>query len=334
MKASVKNPIYTVYIVSGQTKYNLTNAVESIGFSEQKKQIAKSCTIDLVNVKVGGSWLSSLLKVRDRVFIYADDGERSEEVWRGYVWTRSYRSRLDGHNLTLKCYDNLIYWQESEDAEFFASGKSTKEILSTLCSKWGVKLEYSYESITHSKLALRGTMSDIVTSDVLDLVKDRTGKKYVITSEKDVVNIRTIGSNSRVYTIKSGQNAIQTSSECTMEGMTTQVVILGKADKEDRQKVEGTVSGNTGAYGTLQKLITRDENTSLDDTKKEAQSIIDADGKPKWEYEITTVDIPWIRKGDRVKASAGDMTSTYIVVGIDRDLSNSKKQMTLTVENA
>jgi len=83
MKASVKNPIYTVYIVSGQTKYNLTNAVESIGFSEQKKQIAKSCTIDLVNVKVGGSWLSSLLKVRDRVFIYADDGERSEEVWRG-----------------------------------------------------------------------------------------------------------------------------------------------------------------------------------------------------------------------------------------------------------
>lgn len=334
MEASKENPIYTVYVVRGNTKYNLTGVLVNIDFSEQKKQIAKSATLELVNVRVDGRWLSALLQMRDRVFIYADDGERNDEVWRGYIWTRPYESSLDGYNLTLKCYDNLIYWQESEDAEFFASGQSTKAIMSRLCSKWGVKLNYLYESITHSKLALRGTMSNIVTSDVLDLVKDRTGKKYVVLSEKDTVTIKTVGSNSRVYQVQAGKNGIKTKSKGTMDGMITKVVILGKADNNDRQSVEGTVSGNTGGYGTLQKLINRKENTSLADAKKEAQSIINEHGKPKWEYEITTVDIPWIRKGDRMEARAGDLTSSYIVVGIDRHISNSAKRMVLTVENA
>ena len=334
MAASTQNPIYTVYAVSGGTKYNLTDVTIDIGFSEQQRQIAKSATISLVNAKVNGQWLSSLLKVRDRIFVYANDGERSGEVWRGYVWTRTYKSSLDGWDLRLKCYDNLIYFQESEESKFFASGKSTQAILSSICSDWGVSLSYSYSSITHSKLALRGTLSDIITTDILDLVKDRTGKKYVITSEQDTVCIREIGQNSTVYNVNRGQNALQTNSECTMDGMTTRVVILGKADDDDRIPVEGTVTGDTGTYGTLQKLITRDENTSLEDAKKEAQSIIDDEGKPKWEYTVTAVDIPWIRKGDKVKVTAGDMTLTYIVTGIDRDISINKKEMTLTMEAA
>lgn len=332
MEASRKNPIYTAYVVSGSTKYNISPAVISLGFSDQKKHISKSVVIELVNVSVGSSWLSAIIKVRDRVYIYANDGERSEEVWRGYVWTRKYDSGLDGHIITLRCYDNLIYFQESEESEFFASGKSTKDVLGSIFDKWGVKLEYGYESITHSKLALRGYLSDVICSDILDLVKDRTGKKYVILSEQDTVHIKTVGQNTTVYSIKSGENASATRSESTMDGMTTKVVILGKADDDDRRPVEATVSGNTSTYGTLQKLINRDENTSLADAKKEAQSIIDADGKPKWEYEVTAPDIPWIRKGDKVQLDAGDLGSQYIVAGIERDISNSKKQMTLTLE--
>ena len=334
MEATKKNPMYTVYVVCGDTKYNITPAVESLSFSDQKKQISHNATIDLRNVKAGGSWLSSILKVRDRVFIHADDGERNEEVWRGYIWTRTYASGLDGHRFTLRCYDNLIYFQESEESKYFSSGKSTEAVCKSLCDDWGVKLEYTYESITHSKLALRGNLADIFTADILDLVKDRTGKKYVILSSKDTMQVKTVGQNTTVYHIKAGENAIKTASECTMDGMTTKVIILGKADDNDRHPVEATVSGATGQYGTLQKLITRSENTSLADAKKEAQEIINEDGKPKWEYAVSTIDIPWVRKGDKVKVTAGDMTGYYIVTGIDRDINKSKKQMDLTLERA
>lgn len=334
MKASKENPIYTIYVVSGSTKYNITAAVESLDFSDQEKQMAKSLEVVLLNVKVGNTWLSGLINVRDRVYVYADDGERNEEVWRGFVWSRPYKSSLNDRTLQLRCYDNLIYFQESEDAAYFTSGKSTKEIINSLCNKWGVTLSYSYESITHTKLALRGNLADIFTADILDLVKDRTGKKYVILSEKDVMQIKRTGTNTTVYRIEGGKNAIETNSECTMEGMVTKVVILGKADSNDRQPVEATLTGSTSKYGTLQKVINRDTNTTLANAKKEGQSILDENGKPKWEYEVICMDIPWIRKGDKVYVSAGDMVGNYIVKSIERSISNKSKEMTLTVESA
>ncbi len=332
-EASKKNPKYTVYVVCGSMKLDLTPVVEEINFSEQKNQIAKRAQISLVNRQVNGKWLTGTLNVRDRVTVYADDGERNEEVWRGFIWTIGYKSGLSGHNLTLKCYDHLIYFQESEDAEYFPSGKSSKDIMSALCSKWGIKLEYSYESITHAKMPLRGTLSDIFISDILDPVRERTGKKYVILSDKDTMIVRHVGQNKTVYEIKKAVNGTGTSSEVTMDGMTTKVVILGKADKDDRQPAEATVTGDTAKYGTLQKVISRASNTELADAKTEAQTIINNNGKPKRSYAVTTVDIPWIRKGDYVKVQAGNVVGTYLVVGVERDISNKGKLMTLSLED-
>ena len=330
--ASVSKPEYTVYVVSGSTKYNITPAVENIDNSDRKKQMAKCVTIQLMNQKVGDTWLSSILDVVDRVFLYADDGEKNGEVFRGYIWDDGYKSSLSDRTLQLKCYDNLIYFQESDHSAYFSSGKSTEAVCKSLCNDWGVKLDYSYESITHSKLPLRGNLSDIFTADVLDLVKERTGKKYVILSEKDVMQIKSVGSNSTIYHFIAGQNAVMTSSVRTMDGVVTKVIILGKADDNDRHPIEATVSGDTAKYGTLQKTINRDENTSLADAKKDAQNII-KDGKPKREYELTATDIPWIRKGDKVRVDAGDMVGYYIVTAISRTISLEKREMVLELED-
>lgn len=332
--ASTAKPEYTAYVIAGGTKYNITPAIESIGISDPKNQIAKSVTIQLMNTKVGDKYLTGLLTVADRVFLHANDGSKNDEVFRGFVRERAYKRSMTDRTFQLKNYDNLIYFQESDHSAYFSSGKSTKDVATALCKDWGVKLEYTYESITHSKLPLRGNLSDILTADLLDLVKDRTGKKYVILSEKDVVQIKTVGSNTTIYRFTADQNAIQTSSVRTMDGMVTKVIILGKEDKDERQPVEATVSGNTSKYGTFQKTINRSENTSLADAKKEAQSIINEKGKPKEEFELRATDIPWIRKGDKVYVKAGDMSGYYIVTGIDRTISGKKREMSLDLEKA
>lgn len=334
MNATTAYPKYTVYAISGSTKYDLTPAVEGIDFSDQEKQIAHRVTVHLMNVKVEDQWLTSLLSVRDRVYIHADDGTTSGEVFRGFIWTRPYKSALEERSFRLVCYDNLIYFQESDESTFFQSGKSTKDVVSSICSKWGVELDYDYESITHSKLVLRGNLADIFTADILDLVKDRTGKKYVIRSEKDVMQVKGVGTNSLIYTFTAKDNSIITESEITMDGMVTKVIILGKADDNDREPIEATVAGDTDKYGTLQKTINRNENTSLADAKKEAQSIIDEKGKPNRKYELRAPDIPWIRKGDKVEVDAGDMSGYYITIGIDRAISNRTMEMALTLEKA
>lgn len=333
MKATKENPIYSVAVISKSqnTKYNITPAIEDLKLEERDGQIAQSVEITFMNTKVGEVTLNSAIKARDRVYIYADDGSKKEEVFRGFVWTKQYKESTSDKTIQLKCYDHLIYFQESEESKYFSKGQSTKSVIQSICSSWGVKISYSYKSITHGKLVLRGTLSDILTSDILDLVKDRTGTKYVILSKKDVVHVKTVGTNSTIYVIKKGNNAIETKKITTMDGMTTQVKILGKATDSDRKPVEATVKGNTSTYGTLQKLIDRDEDTALANAKKEAQNIIKADGKPKVEYNVVAADIPWIRKGDKVKVQAGGIDKTLIVSSITHNSSLTKKNMDLTL---
>ena len=333
MGASLNNPIYEVYIIIGNKKYNLTPAVTEIDMNDVEKQLSQSVSITVANVTVEGKTLNSILKVRQRVFIYADDGAKKDEVFRGWIWTRFLQATTDAEEIQLKCYDNLIYLQESEDSLYFASGKKTQDVMKTICKNWGISLNYSYSSITHSKLVLRGTLSDLFMSDILDLVRDKTGKRYVITSAKDVMYIKEQGQNTKIYDIKAGNNASGTRSEQTMDGMVTKVVILGKADDNDKKPVMATVTGDTSTYGTLQKLQDKKEDTSLADAKKEAQNTVKWKGLPAWEYEVKSVDIPWIRKGDLVNVKASGINGQFIVSGIDRNISNKAKEMVLTLRN-
>lgn len=333
MTATQQKPVYSVYVVSGTTKYNITNAVISQDRSEPKGQIAQRVTLQLANVKVGDSWLSGLLKARNRVFVYANDGTQEKEVFRGYLWTRSRNDSLSEREIRYVCYDNLIYFQESEDSLYFSSGKSTKDIMSTICSKWGIKLQYIYDSITHTKLPLRGHLADIFTSDILDLVKKRTGKKYVILSDQDTMIVRPVGSNTTIYHFVAGKNVTRTASGWTMDGVITQVIVLGKADDDDREPIEATVSGKTSEYGTLQQIQRRSESTTLADAKVEAKNTVDENGEPKWEYEITAPDIPWIRKGDKIYVNAGEIAGYRIITEVDRTIDQKRREMTLTLED-
>lgn len=330
------NPIYTAYLVSGDAKYNLSSALVSISMTDQKNQFSQSARIELANIRVGTSYLTDIINVRDRVFIYANDGTRYDEVFRGFVWTKGDGASLTENSIELKCYDQLIYFQESEDSHYFAPGSSTHNVFVTICRDiWGVPLKYNYESITHSKLALRGTLADILTSDVLDIVKDRTNKDYVILSSKDYMEVRGLGSNSTVYSIVAGNNAVRSKREITMDGMVTKVIILGKGDDEGRVPQESSYKLNTSKYGILQKIYDRDENTPRHLGFLEAANIVNSGHKPFTEYEVECPDIPWIRKGDKVYVNAGVIKGkTLIAFDVDRTITNDQKKMSLTLKEA
>ena len=335
MKPTKENPRYSAVItfLTGE-QYSVTPIMISLELSHQKDQLAQTATLHLMNINYKGRWTNTLFKVRQRVFIYANDGERNEEVFRGFVWSVDYTSSTDTRELVLRCYDNLIFLQESEDAAFFPAGWSTESILQNLFSRWNIPLKLNYEGITHSKLALRGTLADLITSDVLEPARKQTGLKPAIVMEKDTVVVRTAGDNENFYSIVGASNAIHTKNSTTMDGMTTQVVILGKSDNAGKTPVEAVVTGDTDKYGTLQKLQDRNEDATLATAKQEAQTVINEHGTPKREYELKCSDIPWVRKGDRIFISVGGIYKAPLVVwGVDRSISDSAKEMTLTMED-
>lgn len=312
------NAKYKVSIITTSSiKYDVTEAMTALTLQEMDGEIAQRVTIKLADVEAGGGRLSGLFSEMNRVFVYANDGSGNEEVFRGFIWELSDTQKKE-NELQLVCYDNLIFFMESEEYQYFSAGYSTKSICSTLCNNWGVKLLYNYAYITHPKMPLRGNLADIFLTDLLEEVRKKTGYKSVMRSIKDVVHIDGIGSNTTLYKICSGENgnAIEVGSTKSMHGVITKVVIIGKEDDNDRAQVEDVVSGNTSRYGTLQKVVSVSSGTTLAEVKKEASQTIKEYGKPKKTYTVTCVNIPWIRKGDRVNVVAGNMNGNYIVKSI------------------
>jgi len=326
-------PVYTVSILANGSLYDLSDALVSLSLSEHMEELAARCTIRVLNLLVRGQWLASLLHVRDRVTVTADDGTRQKEVFRGVVWSHDYQSALARRELTLLCYDALIYLQESEDAAYFSDGRNTRSILSALCGNWNIPLQYQYETIIHSKLALKGSLADIVLNDLLDSVQDRTETKYVVLCQNDALCVKHVGTNSTIWSFQAEENAISTQSAVTMDGLITKIFILGNADDNGYQPVEAVEAGDTGQYGTLQKIMEREENTALTDAQQEARNILSRAGTPKTSYVVQAVDLPWARKGDLAYINAGGIyQKTLLITGIDRDISPRGAVMTLTLE--
>lgn len=333
MAASKENPEYTVCLVDGDKKYNITPAVIDITMSHQDRQLAQSATITAANIKTASDkTICELMKVRKRIFIYANDGEKKEEVFRGWIWTEYHDSDMESSELKMKCYDNLIYLQQSEDSLYFSKGKTTSAIMKKICSKWGIKLKFSYVSITHTKLVLKGTLSNIILSDILEKVRRKKGKRYVVYSKKNVMHIATMGANKKIYKIEKQNNAVEVRYQRSLDDVVTKVKILGNAKDSGRVPTVATVKGDTKKYGTLQKLETKSSDDSLSTAKKEAKYTIKEKGTPISEYTVTAPDIPWIKKGDKVYVEAGHITGKNLLVyGIERSISNKRKTMTLTL---
>lgn len=321
-------PQYSVVIITKNgTRYYIkkmggsdSKLVTSLTLSEPEGQLAQKATIKMANIKITGAqggFPSNLFKVKSRVFIYAKGVGKTKgtEVFRGIVWENKY-SNGTKKEVELTCYDNLIYLMNSEISMYFSKGKTTKSILKAICAKWGIKFKYGYSSITHPKLPLSGSIADVLTSDVLDEVKKKKGKQYVIRSDKDVLRVLEVGKNTTVYKIDKGGRGIEIgyTRTTTMEGMVTKVVITGKTDKKGKAKIEATVKKNTKAYGTLQKVINKDEDTKLKTVKAEAKEILKEHAKPETTYEVSSLDVPWIRKGDKVGVCFSSDKITYCVV--------------------
>lgn len=336
---SKTNPIYSIAVIANSTKkryaiqsinYPESKFVTSLKLTENDGQMAQLVKIELMNAKTDDGYFSGIFDVMDRVFVYANDGERSREVFRGFIWERPYSSAIE-KTLTLTCYDNLIYLMKSQVSEYFAAGKDTKTIMNTLCNSWGIKLSYDYKSITHPKLPLSGYLADVMIDDVLNEVKKQTGTKYVIRSVQDVMHVKTVGTNEEIFKIqRTGGGAISTRSDRTMEEVVTKIIITGSSDDNGKTPVEAVVTGNTSKYGTLQRTQSKDKDTSLADAKKEANTTLKEKGQPKKTFELQAIDIPWVRKGDKVKVTAGDMNQHYIVLSVTHDAST--KKMDLEVE--
>ena len=334
MTASMLTPSYKVYVVHNGYKYDMSQVVTQLSLEEQENTLAQKVTIGLVQRPHGSHYTSTFISVRDTVYIYAKTGTSYHEIFRGYIWEETYTKDAD-FELRITCYDRMIYLQESEEYMYFPKGKSTASIFKEICKRKGIKCSYSHASVTHSKLAIRGTLGDVFTDDLIDEVRKRTGKIGVIRASKGEIKIFTLGKgNSTVYKFsrsysKSNGNITSIKVTYSLDGLVTKVIILGQEKDKKRAPIRATVKGNTSKYGTIQKIETSSKNDKLATLKKEAQQTIKDKGKPTRSIEITAVNNPFVRKGDKIYVDDTYIRKGYCYV---RSVSHDAMKGLMTME--
>lgn len=317
LKYSVK-----AFFSSGEVM-DLTGLCTSLTWGEEKNSIAQKAEIKLANIKIDKGYISDLIELCTQIVIFVNE----EEYFKGIVWDWSYTSALE-KELSFTAYDKMIYLTQSKGNTYYSSGKSTQFLVEDICSQWGITIQYEWESWTHGKTPLKDMEISRQLTTILDEAQTKLDSKYVMLFEKDTLIIRKKGSNADIYYFH-GKNVESTTNRLTLQGLVTKVLVYGKSEEDKRPPLLKTVDGDLD-YGVLQEIVTKDSNKTLEDAEKEAQNILKEKGKPEENISISTIDVPMMRKGDKVKVFAGNLSGYFIVEGITHN--GFEKTMELELE--
>lgn len=313
-------------ILKDGSNLDLTPAVTRLSWQDPAEEVSQRATIKLAQVYTEKGYLNKLLPLCTAIFITANGAE----VFRGIVWEWEYESS-NSREITLTCYDHFIYAQNSKTFAYFPEGKSTKDIISAICADAGISLSYKWSSATHDKTVFRGSFISDQILETLTKAKRRIGGEPVATFEKGTLTIRGEAYNSSVYVFRGADNAMATHERVTMDGLVTKVAIYGAEDEDDRRQIEAVINGKT-EYGTLQDIVLMTSSSTMEEAKKEAQTILEEDGYPRKTITADVPDVPEIRKGWKVRMEAGSLLGYYIVRGVTHDA--TARSMTLELKNA
>lgn len=309
--------------------YDLSPVLTSLQWEEQTNELAQRVSLTTANMAIDGTWLMALLKIGCVINVYANWGEGKEALFSGKVWDWGYNSSQQ-KEISVTAYDCLKYLQQSDDYGYYTAGQSTTSILNTICSAWGVPISYNWEStLTHEKLLFNNMAISEMILEVLEEVKEKCGGHYVCHWKDNTLTVNPFGTNSSIYLL--GETCtMSTSHKISIHDLVTRVKVLGNADDDGRTAVEAVVDGDQ-EFGVMQKIIIRDTDKTIAEATAEAETYLRKHEVPEETITVTTVDIPFLRKGDIVSVCAGDLIGDYYILGVTHNA--TKRQMTLTLES-
>ncbi len=304
---------------------DITGLVTSLSWEYQKNALAAKADIRLANTKIKQGYITDLIKLCTPVYIFAND----KEVFNGIVWDWSYTSAAD-KDINIVAYDKMIYLTQSKHNSYFSSGMSTQTIVESICNEWDIKVNYEWESWTHGKTVINNkVVSEHITS-VLDEAQTKLNSKYVAFMNGDVLEIKKRGYNEDIFYFNT-QNVVNVKDSLSIQKLVTKVIIVGKSEENSRPPLIKTVDGKTN-YGILQEIITKDSNKTLDDAEKEAENILNENGKPEETISVNTIDVPEIKKGYKIKLVAGNRAGYFFVEGVSHYATDKTMSLELVRE--
>ncbi len=312
-------------------RIDLSPFLRSLTWEENEGELAVRLEAELQNQQIaGGRWLHQLIPLGGRVFLYVNWGSGTQEVFRGTVFAWDYQTDPLGH-FTITAYDQLIYLTKSKDDRYYKAGTTAKTIIQDIAKAWGIPLGTVQGPDTAlAKQVFRGDMLADMIFSVLDQAKKRGAGKWIVRSRQGKIDIIRPGQNNPVYCFTADMNVNSIEDRQDIEELVTRVKIIGAEDKAGKAPVIAQIDGKT-EFGVLQEVVYRRQYDNVAAVKSAAQDILKERGQPKRKRSVQTSDLPFLRKGDKVKVAAGTLNGYYIVSGVSHDATS--RTMSLEVED-
>lgn len=315
---------------AGERLY-LSQVLRRLTWEENSEELAVRLEAELTNMLLpNGKWLHGQVPLGGRVFLYADWGAGMREVFRGTVFAWEYTSDPLGY-FTITAYDPLIYLMKSKDDRYYRAGTTARAIIQDIAAAWGIPLgTVQGPNVPLAKQVFRGdTLADMIAS-VLEQAKKRGAGKWLVRSKEGKIDIVRPGQNSPVYCFSMYSGVASLSDRHDIEDLVTRVRVIGAEDKEGRAPVVAQLDGRT-EFGVLQEVVYQSQYDSIAAAKSAAQDILAERGRPRKQRRVSAPDLPFLRKGDKVKIVADTLDGYYIVASVSHDATN--RTMILEVED-
>ena len=312
-------------------RIDLQPFLRSLFWEENDGELAVRLEAELQNIQMpDGKWPHQLIPLGGQVFLYADWGSGQREIFRGTVFAWDYWTDPLGH-FSITAYDSLIYLMKSKDDRFYKAGQTAKAIIQDIAGAWGIPLgDVQGPNIALAKQVFRGdTLADMISS-VLNEAKKKGGGKWIVRSKQGKIDVIKPGQNSPVYLFTADTNVESTQDRQDIEELVTRVKIVGAEDSEGKAPVVAQLDGRT-EFGTLQEVVYQRQYDTSEAAKSAAEDILKERGQPRRERKVIAPDLPFLRKGDKVKVEAGTLMGYYIVSSVTHDATN--RIMVMEVED-
>jgi hypothetical protein len=297
-----KNP-YDVILAE---QYSLRELIEEITIEESLDEVAARCSITLaVTPDLPGIVPGMQMAVHGMPF----NGSGSVLFLDGIVWTKN-PSRRGREQLSLTIYDRAIYLAKSEDEYLFDAGQTATGIIRTITGDWNIPSDTIAETgVTLAKQVFRSQTLYNMLARTLRETAAKGGNLYRLRMSAENLELVQIGANKTVWMLESGTNLQDVSCQQSLDGVVTQVKVLGNAEEEGRSPVMAVVKRDTEKYGTIQKVVQNAKITNAGEAHKAGQQQL---AGVEETYTATAIDINTLRAGDRVSLDGTELIVTSI----------------------
>lgn len=288
-------------------KYFLRELVESISLEESLEEIAYRASARLVvtpdfpPISPGQEIRISGIPFNGTDMVYL--------LHPGVVWECNSSTQGQKH-LTATVYDKTIYLAKTEDEYIFPTGQTATQRLRHYASDWGIKLG----QLSDSKIALAKSIYraqpiySMIQADLKETVK-KGGDMYRVRMTPNGLDLVKLGSNKTVWVLEDERNLQEISQHRTLEGVATQVKVLGKESEGKRTPILTTVTGEISKYGTLQRVLQDEKVKTVAQAKSAGQKMLSGVQET---ISVKCLDINTIRAGDKVKLNGMELLVTSV----------------------